>query len=456
MTNDPSVFDWAAIKLPEDKLQHDNLAKKIMSGIAYMPEGSVIALEGSWGRGKSDLLTRIMQITHQDGFEDPKIAPKAMWLDPWRYGKPDLLTPLICDLYKRVPPSPTDSNISKATWRAIGSLAGAGVNILLKTAPSFIPGGNILEKIADPISKGIQGLLEAKGDEQDAQHAQYKPFAEQYKLGLNDDPTLHFQHIVQTILTHDSPGKRLLICIDDLDRCLPNQQVALLEALHFLTAVPNVPVIFLVALDPTLAEQAVRTHYNVEHFDPRLYLDKIFSIRFGLPSLSETSVSDLVKGWYSRKEAVLTNKLNTFFDLNNTRMAEIVGRGLTVPILRNPRVVERILDRLAMLALLHPGWNPENISQEDLYLLVRWIGIGEKWRGIRLVLQAAPKTNKYLRMQAISKYYIEKSDPENEHEILRSLPEPKTVPELVMILAESQDFHSIFTIIDEFLLEAGL
>jgi hypothetical protein len=56
---------------------------------------------------------------------------------------------------------------------------------------------------------------------------------------------VRFRELVDVVLSQpdssrDSatgqPGKPLLICIGDLDRCLPDHQIAMLEAMHFLTS----------------------------------------------------------------------------------------------------------------------------------------------------------------------------------------------------------------------------
>ncbi len=41
--------------LPSDKLSHQKLSENILRVASNLPEGSVIAIEGSWGRGKSDV-----------------------------------------------------------------------------------------------------------------------------------------------------------------------------------------------------------------------------------------------------------------------------------------------------------------------------------------------------------------------------------------------------------------
>jgi hypothetical protein len=104
---------------------------------------------------------------------------------------------------------------------------------------------------------------------------------------------------------------RIVLYIDDLDRCPPNRVVEVLEAVHLLLAVPLFVVV--VAVDPRWLQQAVDVHYRamlhpstqstspqsegsgaeVDPDDPELwassaaqYLEKIFQIVFTLPPLA--------------------------------------------------------------------------------------------------------------------------------------------------------------------------
>ena len=47
------------LDLPPDALGHDDLARAIIYKAVHLPPGSVIAVQGSWGRGKTDVLARV-------------------------------------------------------------------------------------------------------------------------------------------------------------------------------------------------------------------------------------------------------------------------------------------------------------------------------------------------------------------------------------------------------------
>ncbi len=78
------------------------------------------------------------------------------------------------------------------------------------------------------------------------------------------------------------PLHRMLIFIDDIDRCLPEQQVRLLEAIHFLAST-RARVVFVVAIDSNMALESLAHRYGSKSFGASTYLDKIFDVRLSLP-----------------------------------------------------------------------------------------------------------------------------------------------------------------------------
>jgi hypothetical protein len=114
---------------------------------------------------------------------------------------------------------------------------------------------------------------------------------------------------------------RIVLYIDDLDRCPPHRVVQLLEAVHLLLAVPLF--VLVVAVDPRWLLRAIAVHYREmlnssgsakppgsdkepeageeEYWDstPAQYLEKIFQVVFTLPAMTTvgyTSLLDAVIG----------------------------------------------------------------------------------------------------------------------------------------------------------------
>lgn len=106
---------------------------------------------------------------------------------------------------------------------------------------------------------------------------------------------------------------RVILYIDDLDRCTPERVVEVLQAVHLLLSIPLFVVV--VAADPRWLQQCLLTHYEDllnEGFEtgesewavtPQNYLEKIFQIPFTLPSMASRDFTRYVDELFSEEEA---------------------------------------------------------------------------------------------------------------------------------------------------------
>jgi hypothetical protein len=91
------------------------------------------------------------------------------------------------------------------------------------------------------------------------------------------------------------PVERIVLYIDDLDRCPPEQVVEVLQAVHLLLAFPLFHVV--VGVDPRWLSQSLRRRYVCdpsEAFDPHEYLEKIFQIPYTLPDMTQQGFASLI------------------------------------------------------------------------------------------------------------------------------------------------------------------
>ena len=148
----------AGLTLVPDALGHDQTALAILQKTVFLEPGSVIAIQGSWGRGKTDVLMRIAALVRDPAkaaIPDGLIAD-ALWINPWQYGTPDLLTPLVLAMLDRVPEEPRRND--KRLRKLAEALLRAGVNFGLKAVGRSVP---ILSLAADPVEKMSAGLVGA-------------------------------------------------------------------------------------------------------------------------------------------------------------------------------------------------------------------------------------------------------------------------------------------------------
>ncbi len=98
---------------------------------------------------------------------------------------------------------------------------------------------------------------------------------------------------------------RVVLYVDDLDRCTPDRVVEVLQAIHLLLSIPLFVVV--VAADARWLLQCLRTHYSAllnrevngeaEEWSltPQNYLEKIFQIPFSLPPMTESQFPSYVE-----------------------------------------------------------------------------------------------------------------------------------------------------------------
>jgi hypothetical protein len=88
---------------------------------------------------------------------------------------------------------------------------------------------------------------------------------------------------------------RLAVFVDDLDRCLPDKAVEVLEAVKLFLDVPGC--IFVLRVAREVIEEGIRVRYQdyEAHLDGAQYLDKIIQIPFSLPPIAPEAVAGYVQ-----------------------------------------------------------------------------------------------------------------------------------------------------------------
>lgn len=126
--------------------------------------------------------------------------------------------------------------------------------------------------------------------------------------------------------------QRIVLYIDDLDRCEPNQVVDVLQAVHLLLAFKIFAVV--VAVDPRWLERSLYRRYldgadglsdderEASDFSPQNYLEKIFQIPYRiLPSISDSSFRALVRSLVQPPEATEASGFSPAEDVRDAKPA---------------------------------------------------------------------------------------------------------------------------------------
>ena len=142
--------------------------------------------------------------------------------------------------------------------------------------------------------------------------------------------------------------RKLYVFIDDLDRCLPEEAVAALEAVKLFLNMEGC--VFVLGMDREVVEQGIRVRYKelgpATSFDPREYLDKIVQIPFSLPPLGADQIS---------------NYLRHLSEQDGQQAAVACNDLIRAAAPANPRTLKRVLNILT-LTLYLDGMNDTDIK----------------------------------------------------------------------------------------------
>jgi formylglycine-generating enzyme required for sulfatase activity len=293
-----------------------------------------IGIFGEWGSGKSNLLQLIgedfakaMQARRkgESAGDEPPVFVVAF--NPWRYEKEEhLLVPLLKTLQLSIEnplrgqeqywPADILEKLQKgATFLAMSALAfmtafkgkltlpGTGLEIEMEPA-----------KAMETILKLIEG-----------------PEAEKSPLAKLESHCYEFERELREFVTEEPPV-RLLFLIDDLDRCLPEKAVEMLESIKLFLDVEGCA--FVLALDDEVVERGIVHRYrdyifqgNGQPPDQKSlaqlpitgpeYLEKIIHLPFRLPQPSRFEIRQFLRGRFPH-----------LFEANPVELAEAAGEPL--------------------------------------------------------------------------------------------------------------------------------
>ncbi|MFI4910364.1 MAG: P-loop NTPase fold protein [Sedimentisphaeraceae bacterium JB056] len=248
-----------------------------------------IALNGGWGTGKTTALKAIENKLAVDEYP-------VIWFNPWEY---DNSGDVVMALQKRIATScQTKFKIAIKEMGVLGlSLLTSGVSTLGK-------------KVAGIDYKGVKDITE---DVRSAlRKGQYETYDDVVEATKND-------FIKLTHLIFDkNKGKPLIIILDDLDRCLPENALKLLEALKNQFVAKNektgkaANVIIISGIDTGVAKQFIVERYKGLGSNFAInYFRKIFNLTLELPAKQEDKLSRYLQEYVNELFAGVIKKENT-------------------------------------------------------------------------------------------------------------------------------------------------
>ena len=289
------------------------------------PPRFAVGIFGNWGSGKTTLMRAIM--ARIEGRDD--VIP--VWFNAWRYEREqELIVPLLDVLREALlnwaadeaPARPARvRDRARVAAAALGKAAraiAAGVTLSARTPGGFIEakieGERIVAAASEKRDKGEKG--ETDDDPVSLYHASFVSMAESVRGFVTAGGRRRRGE------DHPLPQRRIVVFVDDLDRCLPLNALSVLESMKLFFDLEGF--VFVAGLDQQVIERAI----EIKYADPRDgaaitgrtpkdetgaeapheqrrgngagtitgrdYVKKIFQVPFGLPPIDRSLLDQLV------------------------------------------------------------------------------------------------------------------------------------------------------------------
>jgi len=311
---------WADNETSEDLLGfkvHADLLINVINDETVLPV--TIGVFGDWGSGKSSVLQIIKSEFDKDEHKDTL----CIYFNGWTFegyddAKAALLNAILKELQdnKKLSAEVKEAVKEKAKklWKSIDWMRGAGMimkNIALPAVSAYFTGGLSLiplgiQKMAefglDSPQKMIAKLQSEEGSEF-FKSLQKTEEEQEDKTNAVADFRCDFDELLKA-----TNFKKLVVIIDDLDRCTPDRIIDNLEAVKLFLNVANTA--FVIGADPRIVKHAIEYRYKqkgkISEGDNddivKDYLEKLIQIPYNLPRLSDSEVETYISLLICKRE----------------------------------------------------------------------------------------------------------------------------------------------------------
>jgi hypothetical protein len=249
-----------------DRLGFKPMSDILVEVIEQTKPPFTIGVFGEWGSGKTTLMTLVKRRLEERN-------AKTVWFNAWKYdGKEVIWNALIQTIFfamkENTPVAPKPAFRERVKETAVKLAVFAA-----KKATTFIPGDLVKPEDVDTVIEAFRPL---------AAHDEQFEFINKFEET--------FDALVQEYV---GDRGRLVVFVDDLDRCLPENAIQVLEAIKLYLDRANVT--FIIGAERAVIEEGIRERYkgNVR-LSAKEYLEKIVQLPFVMRGLSEDAALGLI------------------------------------------------------------------------------------------------------------------------------------------------------------------
>lgn len=259
-------------------LRFSDYARSLVNTLGRAAKSSdgalTIGIFGKWGTGKTTLM-RCVEKEFLARKVDNQTQNKTIWFSPWKYDTKEkiwnaLIQSILAEIEKDI-----DTDGKKACHDLAWLMRFYAYEIGRELALGWVK-----KQVKDNVGFDLGELKKiSQTDSISEMYRNLNRFEEDFKLLVSN---------------YVGPEGRLVIFIDDLDRCLPTEALTVLEALKLYLDRANC--IFVIGLDGRTIEQAVREKYSSVDITGKDYIEKMIHLNFFIPENDPIEIEDLLRG----------------------------------------------------------------------------------------------------------------------------------------------------------------
>ena len=326
----------------EDLLGFRGAAQEALTQICGSEPPFTWGIYGDWGSGKTSLM-RLIYGEMEGELAAASGAPGLplhvpVWFDAWRYeNEVDILYPLFHairrDFEERCQDEVARSSLA-ASFKQVAVASLLGLSDLAVRAATKAAFGEAYKlddaKKAVELAQEPQTIFDEWVNRVDRARADFEAFVGTY---LAEYRRLHLEVGERAL--------RLAVFVDDLDRCLPDVAINLLERIK--NHLDSADCIFVLGINRKVVYQSIRQKYQGLDIDGRQHLEKIIQHSRGVPEPRPEELSRFV---VESLTLLVTDAARI-----DTALFPEFSRALNECGFVNPRRIKRILNRF--LTFLH-------------------------------------------------------------------------------------------------------
>lgn len=313
-----------------------SLGKTIAKIIKDSTPHFTIGIYGEWGTGKTTLMNAI-----EKNLEEPQMSEKekkvlTIWFNAWQYER--------------------DENLVTVSLMKTVAFAMAGHEKYDAVSKTILKGLTIVGK--DISQSLVQEIISNKNEESmETFDEKINYLNKLYQDSIYFDGLKKIKQQMDAIRKLEGNDYRVIIFIDDLDRCSPKKALEVLESVKLFLSMDGF--VFVLGLSHKTVTQLITQAYTATGVKGEDYIKKIIQIPIKIPTWSQENIVDLIENKIKQN---LHEEYTDFLCENSNMIAKIVEY--------NPRQLKRFVNNVIIAFETFTGQkNSPKIKFNEIFLL---------------------------------------------------------------------------------------